>query len=208
MSASAGWDAGRIRPRRVLAIGIPIGLALGVALGISFPVFSVLTAPDYSDPPMGNRALLEPVVPTTFSGSEVTITDSLRAHDHSVWIDERDTGLVVDQTDLECHGGRAHIVWHVGNLEPQVIDRGIHLSARLDGEVVGSVLRGTRVDSWGDDPIEIHAVADCDVGPHVLDLIVRSVHGRWGFPYVVNENEPSSPDLRVNRGFVVTEIWD
>ena len=208
MAGSAGWDAGRVRPRRVLAIGIPIGLALGVALGISLPMFSVLTAPKHVDPQMGIRSFLEPIEPRSFTGSQVTITDSLRRHDQSVWIDDRDAGLVVDETKLECHGGRAYVVWHIGNLEPQSEDVGIHLTAVLDGADIGSILRGTTVDTWGDSPLEIHAVVDCSEGTHRLALRIRSVSGRWGFPYVVNEDEPPSTDLPVNRGFVVTEAWN
>jgi hypothetical protein len=176
-------------------------------MGLGIAVVQGVTTPKSAEPPMGNRAYLEPIKPETFTGSQITMTDAIRIHDESVWIDERDSALVVDETPLECHGGRAHIVWHIGNLEPQSSDVGIHLTTRLDGEEIGSILRGTTVDTWGDSPLAIHAVAECPAGEHTLDLLVRSIHGRWGFPYVVNENEPASPDLRVGRGFIVTEVW-
>jgi len=193
-----------VRLGRALAISIPIGLAIGIGV----PLYPLLTAPDSPDPPpMGNRAMLDPLPENVVTGSRVTVTDSLRSHDESVWIDGRDVSLVVDETDVECHGGRAYVVWHIGNLEPQTSDVGIHLTARLDEAEIGSILRGSTVDTWGDSPNSIHAIVDCSAGLHKVDLLIRSIHGRWGFPYVVNEHEPPSPDLRVNRGFVVTEVW-
>jgi hypothetical protein len=141
------------------------------------------------------------------TGSQITLTDNLTQHRATVRIGDADNGLILDPMDLECHGGRASISWSVGNLEPIVADTGIHLSARLDGSVVGSIMRGSTLGMWNDTPVELIAVVECPPGQHTLDLRVDSIHGAWGIPYVVNEGEPPSPYLLVNRGFVVREVW-
>ena len=157
--------------------------------------------------PYGDRGLLDAGTTRTSTGTRTTISDTLRGFDRSVWIDSNDNGLIVDQTTLTCHGGIAHVTWHIGNLEPVSQDVGIHLTARLDGEPIGSILRGSRVDIWGDEPASLHAVVPCPAGDHRLDLEIRSIHGRWGFPYVTSVGEPPSDELLVARGFVVSEVW-
>jgi hypothetical protein len=161
-----------------------------------------------ADPPpyMGVRANLGDSQPTSIAGT-TRMTDGLRYFSESVWIDDRDVGLVVDVTPVTCHGGRARIEWFIGNLEPQTRDTGLHLNVRLDGSVVATILRGTTVDTLGDHPVSSLAVVECPEGEHVVDLKVRLVGGRWGFPYVANEYEPPVGDLRVARGFVISEVY-
>ena len=145
----------RIRPLLVLAVGIPWGLL--VAFGIvwlSF-VFTPRTSDgDAFDPSLwqGDRALLEPVEAQSFTGSQITMTDNLRPHDATVRIGPDDVGLVLDPLRLHCNGGRIRVIWTVGDLEPIEPSTGIHLSARLDGVTIGSVLRGSSRGNWNDLP--------------------------------------------------------
>ena len=94
------------------------------------------------------------------------------------------------------------------NLEPTVPKTGIHLSARLDKAVIGSILRGSTDGIWNDTPVDLYAAVDCPPGRHVLDLEVTHVAGAWGIPYVGSEGAPPSEELRVDPSFLVTEIWN
>jgi hypothetical protein len=193
--------------KRWWLIAITAAVPISVALII---VASLVFSPRYkflSRGPLGDVSMLQPGSTSTFEGNRTNLTSSLRSFGQTVWITPSSQGLIVDQTALECHGGMAHVVWHIGNLEPIAVDTGIHLVARMDGRPVGALLRGTTVDTWGDDPAAIHAVVHCPSGLHEVDLEVRSIHGGWGFPYVVNAGEPAPADLTVNRGFIITEVW-
>lgn len=158
---------------------------------------------------VGDRTQFDAVTAATVTGSRFSLTDSLRPHDHSVWIDEDDDGLVVDPTPLECHGGRLHVTWHIGNLEPARVggEEAVHLSARLDGEVIGTVMRAGKAGTFEDSAMELHTVIDCPVGPHLVDLVIPYVTGVYGFPYVTNLGDAPRPDLRVMRGFILEEVW-
>ena len=48
----------------------------------------------------------------------------------------------------------------------------------------------------------------CPVWRPWLDIKVTSISGGWGIPYVTTPGDPPSRDLVVNRGFVVTEVWE
>jgi hypothetical protein len=189
------------RPRVLL-----IGLAGGIIVAIAVTAWLNYTKPQPDDW-RGNRSELATVAARSATGSQVTLTDNLTQHRETVRVGDTDTGLILDPMDLECHGGRASITWTVGNLEPIVADTGIHLSARLDGVVIGSILRGSTRGIWNDTPVTLLAVTDCSAGQHTVDIRVDSISGAWGIPYVVNEGEPPSPNLLVNRGFVVREVW-
>ena len=202
----------RIRPLRVLAIGIPWGIVAAFAW-VWLTAFVLPPRTGGSDALavttawQGNRSLLEPGESTTVSGAMVSLTDNLRPLTETVRIGPSDAGLILDPLTLTCHGGRIRVTWTVGNLEPITPETGIHLSARLDGATIGSILRGSTRGIWNDVPTDLVTVADCSRGPHVLDLQVTSINGGWGIPYVVTEGNPPSTDLLVNRGFVVTEVW-
>jgi hypothetical protein len=183
-----------------------IGLVGAIAVAIAAALWLNSTAPQPDDW-RGNRSELATVAARTATGSQVTLTDNLTQHRETVRIGESETGLILDPMDLECHGGRASVTWTVGNLEPIDADTGIHLSARLDGVVIGSILRGSTRGIWNDTPVTLIAVANCPPGRHTLDIHVDAIQGRWGIPYVVNDGDPPSSNLLVNRGFVVREVW-
>jgi hypothetical protein len=202
----------RVRPLQVLAIGIPWGIVAAFAwvwlTGFVFGPNTLGTDPLVAETAwQGNRALLEPGQPTTVTGAMVSLTDNLRPLTETVRIGPEDAGVILDPLSLTCHGGRIRVTWTVGNLEPITPDTGIHLSARLDGQTIGSILRGSNRGIWNDVPTDLVTVADCSPGAHLLDLEVTSISGGWGIPYVVTEGDPPSTTLLVNRGFVVTEVW-
>jgi hypothetical protein len=189
-----------------LALAVSAGVGLTVAISLATALGTPSTEPgDRAD--LGNRALLEPGSSTTTIGDNTAITTGLRSFAQTVRIDEQDVGLTLDPIDVECHGGMARIEWHVGNLEPTAPQTGIHLAAQLDGEVVASLLRGSTMGIWNDVPVSMVAVLPCPSGRHLVDLLVAHVTGQWGVPYVVNTDDEPSGILRVNRGFVVTEVW-
>lgn len=151
---------------------------------------------------------LDPTVEArAYSGNRTKITDGLTTFRETPVVTREDSGRRLDRLEFECHGGRAKIMWHIGNLEPRKPATGIHLTVRLDDERIASLLKGSTRGIWNDAPAEIHEVVDCPAGRHVLELAIESVHGAWGFPYVVNPGEPPSEHLRVNRGFIVEEVW-
>ncbi len=189
------------RPR-VLVIGLTGGIAVATAV-----VYWLNSTAPQPDDWRGNRSELTSVAARTTTGSQITLTDNLTQHRETVRIGKSDSGLILDPMDVDCHGGRASITWTVGNLEPIDAETGIHLSARLDGVVIGSILRGSTKGIWNDAPVTLIAVTDCPAGLHSLDMRVDAIQGRWGIPYVVNDGDPPSPDLLVNRGFVVREVW-
>ncbi len=145
---------------------------------------------------------------TTITGTRMSLTDNLRPQNETVRIGVADDGMILDPLTLTCHGGRIRVTWTVGNLEPIVADTGIHLSARLDDETIGSIIRGSARGIWNDVPVDLVTVADCSPGEHTLDLQVTAITGGWGIPYVVTKGSPPSSDLVVNRGFIVTEVWN
>ncbi len=197
------WRPDTAQVVRTALISLPLGLVVAV-------VVTVLTmTPD--DPPdtvwRGDSSLLVDGDTNAQTGSRVTLTDSMRQFDRTVRINDQQTGLVVDRTELACHGGRARVSWHIGNLEPITRNTGIHLTARLDGLGIASIVRGSTVDVWGDHPLDLETVIACPAGNHVLDLRIDSIHGAWGFPYVMTEGSRSD-NLRVGRGFIVQEVWN
>jgi hypothetical protein len=190
------------RGRRLVA-DIAVATIIGISVGVA--IFAMRPVPNPFA--YGDRSMLQPMSPEVLAGSHVSLTDTLRGHDQTVRIDERDKGRILDHTPITCHGGRARVVWHVGNLEPTRPETGIGLTARFDGVPIGSLIRGSTMGVWNDAPVSIQAVVDCPAGPHVLDLEVTFVNGSWGIPYVVSPDGPRSPNLVINRGFVVEEIW-
>jgi hypothetical protein len=156
---------------------------------------------------MGAREHLDHVAATTRVGTNVSLTDTLRPINETVRVGVDDLGMILDRTHLTCHGGRARIIWHVGNLEPTVPGTGIALSARLDGELIGSLLRGSQDGIYNDQPATIVAVVDCPAGDHVLDLVIPHITGSWGIPYVDNPERGPVQHLLMNRGFTVLEVW-
>ena len=188
-------------PRRLLAAG-----SCAVVAALVYVAVIAQGTPPPRD--RGDVSMLENGETRTIVTAGMALTSSLRTFDQSVWVGPEDRGRVVDATNLTCHGGLAHVIWHIGNLEPGVANTGIHLTAQLDGKPVGSILRGTPVEVWGDQPAELHAVIDCPTGEHDLGLLIRSIHGRWGFPSVTDPDPSTSPVPHVPRGFVVTEVWD
>lgn len=190
---------------RALGIGLAGGLI--VAFGVTW-----LTM-DHTPPPprywVGDRSQFAPVEPTTARGSGIALTDTLRPHDRSVWIDKDDAGLVIDHTPLDCHGGRLRVTWTVGNLEPAAVEgkQGLHLSARFDGEVLATIYRAGYNGIHEDAPASLHAVVDCPAGAHVLDLEIGHVTGVYGLPYVTNLDDPPRTDVQVLRGFIVMEVY-
>jgi hypothetical protein len=188
---------------RAVAIAVPVG----VALGVGFAILRYFVAPPAQDW-RGDLAALDDGPAFSLTGDRFSITDSMRTFRESVWIDHQMEGGAVDRTVVECHGGRAQVTWHIGNLEPVTRDSGIHLTVRMDGAPVASILRGSAVDTWGDAPLTIHAVVDCSSGQHVIDLHVSNVDGAWGFPFVVNRGDPLSPLSRIGRGFIIREVWN
>jgi len=188
----------------ILAI---VGWTIAVA-GVALLLVRAAPASASHGDGLGARDLLAGAgVTRVYDGTHTTISDSLASFDQTVRLSAADEGTTIDRTALECHGGRADITWHVGNLEPTVAGTGIHLSATFDGEVIGSMIAGSSDGIWNDRPAGIRAVVACSPGTHQLAIQVVSVNGLWGIPYVVNPGERNIEGLRVNRGFVVTEVW-
>jgi hypothetical protein len=200
-----GLQTGRSRAART-ALVVSAAVVLGFLLAIVIQRIATNANPS-GERWLGDRGLLAPVQPRSATGSNITITDSLRPHVQSVWVDAQDQGLVIDPTPVTCHGGRLHVEWHVGNLEPQSADAGIHLTARFNGEPVGTIMRGSLRGIWEDDPADLHAVIDCPSGDHVVDLVVNP-SGKYGIPYAVTFGDPDLADEVVLRGFVLTEVWE
>jgi hypothetical protein len=197
----------RLRWRRIAIGGVLGGLLLGTVLAFAIALI-------WPPPPipanvafLGDRSLLDPAQTNTFTGTHITLTDNLRAYDHTVRLEPTDLGRLVDPMSFECHGGIATVVWHVGNLEPTYPNTGIHLTALLDDEPIASIIVGSTSGVYEDSPAELQTIVDCPAGVHALALEVTDIHGVWGFPYVVSELDSPSLDLRVNRGFRVSEIW-
>jgi len=126
-----------------------------------------------------------------------TMIDNLAAHDSSVFVSDVQD---LDAMTLECRGGRASIVWYVGDLEPEYDMTGIHIGVYFDGQLVGSLLKGGTTGVYEDGPAEIRAVVDCSPGWHSVLARVYEISGQWDVPYA-NANDV------VRRGFVVTEVW-
>lgn len=186
-----------------------VALAGWAIVGAGVVMLIVRPAMPIGDTGLGARELLPGDGLThSYDGSRTTITDSLTPFNRTVRITAADEGTEVDKTALVCHGGRVDVTWHVGNLEPTVPATGIHLSATLDGATIGSLLAGSTDGIWNDRPAGIHAVVACPAGTHVLALRIVSVQGSWGMPYVVSAGSTNIDGLVVNRGFVVTEVWD
>jgi hypothetical protein len=183
-----------------ILFAVVVGLDLGTALHVlSHPQAAVAEA-------MGDRDLLGAAPVVTRLGTNIALTDSLRPINRTVRVVAKDLHMTLDRTPLTCHGGRARITWHVGNLEPTVPMTGIALSVRLDGKVIGSLLRGSADGTYNDNPASIMAVADCPAGEHVLDVVISEIDGGWGIPYVANVGERAD-HLLMNRGFIVMEVW-
>lgn len=197
MSAVTGY---RSRPRPSVSVAATHRLLLAFLL-------AGCTSVGASDA-YGDRSLLDDGPTQTWTGTRTTITSSLRGFSETVRIDQRDIGLTIDRTALTCHGGVVEITWHVGNLEPTVPDTGIYLTARLDGQPVASITKGSTRGIYDDGPVDLRAVVDCPAGSHVVDLLIDRMwaDGGWGIPYVVNVGEPSD-GIVVMRGFVVTETY-
>lgn len=104
----------------------------------------------------------------------------------------------IDSMDLRCHGGTIEITWYVGNLEPTVPQTGIHLSVRLDGAQLATLLKGSTDGVWNDAPASIHTVTQCPAGSHKLEAHIDKLAGGWGIPY-------ADPENTVQRGFIVRE---
>jgi hypothetical protein len=181
---------------RRLAVAIPFGLVVGVAVALLSNRAPIDAA--------GDRSLLASVGAQSVTG-RVTMTDTMQLIDRTVRVGATDKGLVLDETPFECHGGRARALWYVGNLEPTVAQTGIHLAARLDGETVGALIRGSAQGLYNDGPISLATAFYCPAGHHTLDIQVLSVEGWWGIPYVANVPDIGYP---INRGFIVTEVWE
>lgn len=202
--------ARRIALSRGPRLLVKIGLAIIVGALIAVVAWSVARRDPRAaiDPSsLGNRALLSPGAPETYVGSHVALTDSLVPLTQTVRIDGDDRGRILDTTPIVCHGGRARILWTVGNLEPTVPNTGITLTARLDGQPIGSIIRGSTNGNYNDTPVTIQTVADCPAGAHVADVVVTTIQGAWGLPYVTNVGDPPAADFSVNRGFIIEEIW-
>jgi hypothetical protein len=128
---------------------------------------------------------------------QTSLIDNLAGYDDTVVM----TAIQdLDAMAVTCHGGRASIVWYVGNLEPENEMTGIHIGVYFDGELVGSLLKGGTSGVYEDGPAEIRAVVDCSAGWHSFTARIYSISGTWGVPYA------NSGDL-VMRGFVMTEVW-
>lgn len=188
---------------RAVALGVVGGLvvATGVTWATARPPVDDLAA-------YGDRSLLADGPTRSYTGSQVTVTDSMRAFARTVRVGERDLGLVFDRTELVCHGGRAVVAWHTGNLEPTVPDTGIQLTAYLDGEPIGSLIKGSTRGIYNDGPVTLHTVIDCPEGLHVLDIRIVHITGSWAVPFTDNIGADAPPGRLVGRGFVMTEVWD
>jgi hypothetical protein len=200
--------SGKGGPRSGLtASKVFFAIAVGLDIGVALHFYGAGAAAIAADDNLGARELLDAVPATTRSGSQVSMTDTLQPIDATVRVDAYDLGMKLDRTVLFCHGGRARITWHVGNLEPTVPQTGIALSIRLDGQIIGSLLRGSVEGIYEDGPASIMAVADCSPGEHELDLAISQITGGWGIPYVANVRRGAVDYLQMNRGFIVMEVW-
>jgi hypothetical protein len=193
-----------VRSRRLVLFAIVVSaIAFAVVVGSASLLRSL------EDPgSRGDRSLLRAQSPEAIDATRASVTDGLHGYGRTVRVDHTDVGLELDATGLDCHGGMLQVVWHVGNLEPTVPDTGIHLSARLDDEVIGSLIVGSTRGVWEDGPAAIHAATRCPTGGHELKLTIVSITGAWGIPYVGPPGAADSVVLRVNRGFVATEYWN
>jgi hypothetical protein len=191
-----------VRSRRHLLAAIVLSaVAIVVAWSSALPSLA-----DHTN--LGDRSLLREQPPDAVDAARVTVTDGLHGYGRTVRVDDTDVGLELDAAGVECHGGMLVVVWHVGNLEPTVPDTGIHLTARLDDDVIGSLIVGSTRGVWEDGPAAIHAATRCPTGDHRLALAIVGITGAWGIPYVGPPGAPDSTDLLVNRGFVAIEYWD
>ena len=134
-----------VRWRRVFVLGVPGGLAVGVIAAVVVALAVPAPSPDLTW--QGDRSLLDPRLTSSSTGTHTTVTDNLVGYGATVRIGTEDKGRLIDPLTIECHGGRAIIVWHVGNLEPIQPDTGLTLSAVFDGKVVGSLIRGSSLAS-------------------------------------------------------------
>lgn len=205
---------GRSLWTRLTYANVVASLALVVALGAATPV--LMRLPGYLRQFVGSG---EPSVvvdrnesssfrtsPTVrqYTGRRTTVTEGLSSFNKTVRaVDAGGSKPSVgtfDKTPVQCHGGMASVVWHVGNLEPTTPETGIHLSIFMDGERIGSLLKGSYNGVWEDGPEEIYTVVRCPRGPHTFYAAIDSLGGGWGIPYA-NEG-----DL-VKRGLIITENW-
>lgn len=154
----------------------------------------------------GNRGLLDDGPTRSWGGERASVHTSERGFTETVRVTADDVGRTIDPLDVECHGGVAEVGWYVGNLEPVKPSTGIHLSLRMDGDVISSALVGSTDGVYNDQPAEVRAVLDCPAGPHRFDLLIEQVTGGWGIPYVQNTDDDHG-GLVVRRGLTVWETF-
>jgi hypothetical protein len=178
-------------------------LALGVAVGLLAGAAGARVGPDVLDEfhSTNSSTTLTPdrEAPTHTAAGQVWLTDRLVTFDAAFRITQAQQGEHFDPTKLVCHGGRAHVTWHIGNLEPTDPDTGIHVSVLFDGRKVGTLLKGSTRGVYDDGPEEIQTVVPCPRGRHELAATVDSIEGQWGFPYA------NDTDV-VQRGFIIEEV--
>jgi hypothetical protein len=139
------------------------------------------------------------VAPHTYTGTHVTLTDNLSTWSERIGDAPGRTHTPFDQLRFTCHGGRATVIWYIGNLEPEEPQTGIHLDAYFDNRKIATLIRGSHDGIWDDSPASIITVVACPKGVHVLSARM-DFGGSWNVPYA-NSND------RVQRGFVVQEVW-
>jgi hypothetical protein len=178
---------------KFLAVGLVVGLLAGAG--------GTRVAPKLLEEENQSPTILTPdrQAPTRTATGQVWLTDRLVTFDATFRITKEEEGEQYDQTPLVCHGGRAHITWYVGNLEPTVPDTGIHLSLLFDGRTIGTLLKGSTHGVYDDAPAEIQTVVPCPAGRHQLAVTVDSIVGGWGIPYAGKAD-------RVQRGFIIQEV--
>jgi hypothetical protein len=180
---------------KLLAVGVAVGLlAGGVGARVGPQLVDEFRSTDSSTTLTPDRG-----APTHTAAGRVWLTDRLVTFDAAFRITHEQQGERFDPTNLVCHGGRAQITWHIGNLEPTNPDTGIHVSVLFDGDKVGTLLKGSTRGVYEDGPEEIQTVVPCPPGRHQLAVTVDSIEGEWGFPYA------NDADV-VQRGFIVEEV--
>jgi hypothetical protein len=179
---------------KLLAVGLVVGLLAGTG--------GARVGPGLLDEENQSPTILTPdrEAPTRTATGRVWLTDRLVTFDATFRITNEQKGERYDRTTLVCHGGRAHVLWYIGNLEPTVPDTLIHLSVLFDGRKVGTLLKGSTRGVYNDGPAEIQTVIPCPAGRHELAMTVDSAdEGGWGIPYA-NETD------RAQRGFIIEEV--
>lgn len=154
----------------------------------------------------GDRVLLHDGPTRSWTGTNITVSTSERPFSETVRVVASDAGRALDPVDVRCHGGVAVVGWYVGNLEPIKQATGIHLSLRMDGETISSTLVGSTDGVYNDQPVTLRAVVRCPAGMRRFDLLIESVSGGWGIPYVQNVGDDPG-GLIVRRGITVRETW-